>query len=388
MSNEKPKYATFRDLHLIRQSTALKIKEDQEQLPTESKNLEAITSNVIDNASIEPKVELATDNVSPELLENKEEISTEIPMASNVSAPQLAVSAKETIESVPVSHSVPVALSDRPALSAQLALTAAIAGHTSIPNLILDGLFQHLRVQEQAVYLRLYRLSHGFHSNTCRVGFDKLAQACNISRREVIRAVEKLESLDLVIRLGCNFKAPSNIERGNLYQINLPTVAGSDGSVNIKKTVSANQSLSASQSPNKDDHDLLKKHDHHQKEVVRVYEGITGNKWKKIDDDSYLKIKEVPSEIIEQAIRLAAQRATSRPNSLAYFCKEILNLANPSKQSKAQQKKLLANVIATVRAANTGKNGYTISEFAADCKERCAREGVHFDNDLFNEIAG
>ena len=92
-------------------------------------------------------------------------------------------------------------------------------GQTSIPNLILDSLLPVLEPIVSLVYLRRYRLSHGFHSDTCLVGYPKLAKSLNLAPRSVIRAIEKLERFGLVRREGANFgKGP----KGNTYRVMLP----------------------------------------------------------------------------------------------------------------------------------------------------------------------
>src|SRR5438105_1883630 len=129
MANEKPKYATFRDLHLTNQGVKLETKRESDQ-------------------------------------------QTQSARQSHSDQPTLSANR--------ATQSVPQAQSDQLALSAQLAPIPNIAGDTRVPNVILEWLLPQLRVQEQAVYLRLYRLSHGFRSDTCRVGFEKLAKGCNI----------------------------------------------------------------------------------------------------------------------------------------------------------------------------------------------------------------
>ena len=39
-----------------------------------------------------------------------------------------------------------------------------------------------------------------------------------------------------------------------------------------------------------------------------------------------------------------------------------------------------------VRETHTGKAKYAIADFVYDVKAACAREGVIFDNDLFNKL--
>jgi hypothetical protein len=343
MADERPKYVTFRDLHLINLSAKSSQKPDEKYLD---------------------------DNRSEH--------------AHKALSDQQSLSAGQSLSVRNANESVPQALSDQQSLSAKPALIPEIAGDTRIPNLILEWLLPQLRIQEQATYLRLYRLSHGFHSDTCRVGLEKLAKACNLSRREIIRSIERLEFLGWVQRLGCNFNSKRNIERGNLYRVTVPMPPSANQTLSDQQSQSASQSLSANPSPNKDDDDL-KNYDHHQSETMRFYEELTGNKWKKADDETYLKIKNVPLEMIEQGIRLATQRATSRPNSLAYFVKEITSQTNPSQQSRTRQKKAIERIVNQIRELSTGGNK-SFADFAEDVKRACAREGIGFDNDLFNEI--
>jgi hypothetical protein len=139
------------------------------------------------------------------------------------------------------------------------------------------------------------------------------------------------------------------------------------------------------QSHNKHDHDDLKKTDHHLDETIKIYRRITGNNWTKTDAAAYEKIRTVSLATIDQAISIANQRAASRPNSLNYFIKEILNFQTAAEPSRAQRKKLMTAIIARVRARNVGAN-IGFADFVEDVKREAAREGIAFDNDLFNEI--
>lgn len=94
-------------------------------------------------------------------------------------------------------------------------------GKTSIPNTILDGLYPILEPTVATIYLRLYRLSYGFHTETCLVSYATLATAVNLNRRTVIRGVEKLIQLGLIQHEGANLKKGP---RGNLYRVLLPPV--------------------------------------------------------------------------------------------------------------------------------------------------------------------
>lgn len=92
------------------------------------------------------------------------------------------------------------------------------AGYTQIPNAILDAVLPRLSLLEQAVYLRLYRLSYGFRSETCTVGFPALAKSCHCTDRAVRTAINRLEDLGLVERIGATFNAASG-PRGNIYRV-------------------------------------------------------------------------------------------------------------------------------------------------------------------------
>src|ERR687891_2312900 len=92
-------------------------------------------------------------------------------------------------------------------------------GHTALPNVILDSLLPVLEPLVGLVYLRLYRLSHGFRSDTCLVGYPKLAKSLNMSQRSVIRAIVKLERFGLIKREGSNFGKGL---KGNTYRVMLP----------------------------------------------------------------------------------------------------------------------------------------------------------------------
>jgi hypothetical protein len=78
------------------------------------------------------------------------------------------------------------------------------------------------------------------------------------------------------------------------------------------------------------------------------------------------------------------QRSLTRINSFNYFVKEILDTTTP--RNLQQQTQTLTEIIKRVRDLHVGANRYTIADFVFDVKRACAREGVLFDNDLFNSI--
>ncbi len=94
---------------------------------------------------------------------------------------------------------------------------------TIYPNEISDKVIQLLNVYEQTVLLRLYRLSWGYKSETCRVGLERLAKACNISKKQVQRTIDSLELKGLIDRIGVDLGNSVRKERGSVYRIKLPS---------------------------------------------------------------------------------------------------------------------------------------------------------------------
>ena len=77
-------------------------------------------------------------------------------------------------------------------------------------------------------------------------------------------------------------------------------------------------------------------------------------------------------------------RAECRINSFAYFVKEIL--ATNDQRALGGRRKALAGITRRVRESQMGLSNYGMADLVFDVKNACAREGVMFDNDLFNEL--
>jgi DNA-binding Lrp family transcriptional regulator len=104
---------------------------------------------------------------------------------------------------------------------------AAVAGYTRVSNDLLDRILPTLDTYDQAVVIRLYRLSRGFNSDTCRVSVPTLAKACNVSERQVRKSVSKLEARELIRRIEQDFGNKDKALRGTIFRILIadPTVA-------------------------------------------------------------------------------------------------------------------------------------------------------------------
>jgi hypothetical protein len=253
-------------------------------------------------------------------------------------------------------------------------------GYMKLANTIIDALPSQLDPYEIVTYLRLYRLSYGFHNTTCLVGYTGLSKATFISEKQTRRAISKLISIGLIKVI--EVVNTKNI-KGSRYEVRVPIPWSNRHPRQIDTPIS--------QTTNKniiDDHDDLKKQDHHQSEheknAMMIYQNVTGNVWTKADLATYQKIKNIPLEAIEIAIKLATQRASSRPNSLAFFVKEIIATANP-KTNRSKQKKYMEKIVDRLRNSLVGST-YSMSDFVYKVKESCLREDIAFDNDLLDEL--
>lgn len=84
---------------------------------------------------------------------------------------------------------------------------------------LLDGIMPRLDPYEQVVLLRLCRLAWGHKKDTCRVGYDRLQQACNLKKRKLQEVISKLEFLGYIQRLALEQGGSDRSLRGTEYQI-------------------------------------------------------------------------------------------------------------------------------------------------------------------------
>ena len=120
--------------------------------------------------------------------------------------------------------------------------------------------------------------------------------------------------------------------------------------------------------------------------VREAYEKATGNRWNQSDSKAYKQnnIGSVPANKIASVIESVVRRTPTKINSFKYFVKEIT--AQPDPRNRAWQKKRLEKIVHKIRDISVGRGDYSIADFAEDVKCSCAREGVVFENDLFNEL--
>jgi hypothetical protein len=125
---------------------------------------------------------------------------------------------------------------------------------------------------------------------------------------------------------------------------------------------------------------------HHLAQTIGFYTQITKNLWQEGDTTAYLDnaVAEIPLDSLKSVMLAVSQRAGSRINSFAYFVKELTSTNNPG--TRMARKKALAVIVKRVRENHVGARNYGTADFVFDVKEACAREGVVFDNDLFNAV--
>jgi hypothetical protein len=120
--------------------------------------------------------------------------------------------------------------------------------------------------------------------------------------------------------------------------------------------------------------------------VREAYEKATGNRWNQSDSEAYVQngIGNVPANKIASVIETVVRRTPTKINSFKYFVREIA--IPPDPRNRAWQKKRLEKIVHKIRDISVGRSGYLMADFVEDVKCNCAREGIVFENDLFNEL--
>ena len=120
--------------------------------------------------------------------------------------------------------------------------------------------------------------------------------------------------------------------------------------------------------------------------VREAYEKAIGNRWNQSDSEAYEqnKIVNVPAAKTVSVLDAVVRRTPTKINSFKYFVKEIT--AQPDSRNRAWQKKRLEKIVHKIRDISVGRGNYSMADFVEDVKCNCAREGIVFENDLFNEL--
>ncbi len=130
--------------------------------------------------------------------------------------------------------------------------TPVVKGYSSFTNDLLDRVLRTLDTYEQVVLLRLCRLSWGYGTDTCRVGYDGLQKACNLKKRKLQEAVSKLEAVGYIKRVSLEQGGSDRAERGTTYQILLSPPAGVRRATVARDATVAGTATVASRATNKD----------------------------------------------------------------------------------------------------------------------------------------
>jgi hypothetical protein len=346
----------------------------------------------------------------------------------NCLAPRATVAQND----IPAWHGATVAPHATLAPHATVARYARVKGELRVPNTINFSIFPTLDPFAKAVYLQLFLLSYGFKKDTCLINLPTLARLILMSQRKVQNTIVYLESRGLVRRIGSRLGGE---KRGNYYQVLIPedvppinpnippencdeieadcmapdatlvpraclaphatvargaTIKNDDDDIKIKNKSSSkgkepeignapveNHTSAAAPREKETTNFLL---------VREAYEKATGNRWSQSDSEAYEQnsIANVPPEKIISIVETVVRRTPTKINSFKYFVKEIT--AQPDPRNRAWQKKRLEKIVHKVRDISVGRANYSTADFVEDVKCSCAREGVVFENDLFNEL--
>ena len=83
-------------------------------------------------------------------------------------------------------------------------------------------------------------------------------------------------------------------------------------------------------------------------------------------------------------LETVSRRTPMKINSFRYFVQEIL--ATPDPRNLAWQKKQLEGIMDRIRYRDIGRADCSSVEFLEDVKCACAREGIIFNDDFYNEL--
>jgi len=265
------------------------------------------------------------------------------------------------------------------------------SGYLKVPNEILDQILPSLDPSEAVIFLRLCRLSVGFNQPTCTVGLTGLMRACNVSESTCRRAVRRLIELGFIRQVEV---VNSKEVKGTTYQIetgvNLTPVSNPNRSQpDTGVTVTPNTVDESDDSKNNSHHHSPAAADDdspHLQEIKSAYSHLTGNPWLPSDTEAYTQnpIGTIPITRAIEIMQGVKQRCGGRINSFNYFVKEIINGSDPG--NRQYQKRALARIVKRVRDLHMGAQNYGIADFVFDVKEACVREGVIFDNEMFNSL--
>lgn len=129
-------------------------------------------------------------------------------------------------------------------------------GFIAIPTHLLDELAKTLTPVEWTLYLRLFRLSYGWHKDTCIVGLEALVAATNIGRTVLRETLKSLQNRKLIRVIETINTKELKGTKYRVYTLTENDTVSKSNRVSKSNTVSFNDTVTASDT-NKyiDDHD-------------------------------------------------------------------------------------------------------------------------------------
>jgi hypothetical protein len=127
------------------------------------------------------------------------------------------------VETTPAVKATSAPLEKLPAVETTPAMVSTPApfkkGYQRIPNEVIDNILPTMRPAEQAVYLHLFRLSHGFNQRTCLISLPNLALRCHLSESQTRFAVRNAEARGYIKQVKIEQGAR---ERGIVFEVWTP----------------------------------------------------------------------------------------------------------------------------------------------------------------------
>lgn len=276
--------------------------------------------------------------------------------------------------------------------------------HSRIPQVVFDEILPQLPPMTHTPYLQLLRLTLGFQRNSCHISLEAWAARCNQSLASIKRQAVILQQRGLLKKESVVFGGSA---RGSYFCPVIPGILNDEEAINntnkIALDVSKNNSsqltqsqLSTSQltqsqltsSYMKDhDHDLRNKKDHLEKQVMMIYQELTGNRPTLADLTAYRKIAHLGQENILVYMKQIFERSLDPIGSFAYFAKAIDKATQEQQHTRASQRRKLERIVEQVRQSRVGGRAL-LSDLLESIKQACVRDNVTYNNDLVNEILG
>jgi hypothetical protein len=263
-------------------------------------------------------------------------------------------------------------------------------GFLQVDHYINDVLQRELRQGSQwQLWYRLYRLSHGFHRDTCLVSDATLRKATGLGANTVRRARAALSARGMIEILGTantggsdggiHYKVYTRLPEHREQPPAKTAVAPKKAAV-PKKAAAAN----LAHMKRNHDHDSKQNHDH-AGAPVEIYAALTGQTWTDYDHQQFLKLMAdhpVAQEQLEALLRDITSRAPSPPVNFAYYAKSIRNELNkPRPDLRKEYQKIFEEMKGTYAGAAP-----SLREEAFEGK--CLARKLEFDKKLFNEMEG